>query len=488
MAVEESPAESQPPGSPAGARPDILLPLEAPGAAQLIDPRQGVRRAQLRRFTRPAERFIFTEVAGGVVIMIAVVVALVWANSPWSDSYLDLLDVHLSVDVGLWEFNEPLHLWINDAAMVLFFFLVGMEIKREAVIGELSSPRKLVVPMAGAAGGMVVPVLVFLLIVDGAEARGGWAIPMATDIAIALGVVTLLGSRVPSGLKVLLLGVAVVDDIGGVLVIAVFYTESLDFGALGIAGGVLVTLALFNRYGVRAIYVYFALGAVGWAATVQSGVHPTIFGVVLGLMTPWRPWYHPAGFLGVAEQLLQRFRRGYEAPEEHFGREHEAEALRSLAALSTETGAPLDRLEHSLLPWSALLVVPVFAFANAGVDLRDGALEAAVTSSLGVGVGLGLVIGKPLGVALGTWLAVRLGATLPTGVTWPQVVAMGVIAGIGFTVALFITELSYPIDTLGEGVAEDLLREAKVGILIGSLLAAVAGALALGAVLRAERR
>ncbi|MDA0256890.1 MAG: Na+/H+ antiporter NhaA [Chloroflexi bacterium] len=487
MAVDEPPAEGQPPESPAGARPDIVLPLEALGDA-LIDPRQAMRQAQLRRFARPAERFIRTEVAGGIVIIIAVVVALVWANSPWSDSYLDLLDVHLALDVGLWEFNEPLHLWINDAAMVLFFFLVGMEIKREAVIGELSSPRKLVVPMVGAAGGMVVPVLIFLLIVDGADARSGWAIPMATDIAIALGVVTLLGSRVPSGLKVLLLGVAVVDDIGGVLVIAVFYTESLDFGALLLAGGVLVTLALFNRYGVRAIYIYVALGAVGWAATVQSGVHPTIFGVILGLMTPWRPWFHPAGFLGVAEKLLQRFRLGHEAPEKHFGREHEVEALRSLATLSTETVAPLDRLEHSLLPWSAFIVVPVFAFANAGVDLRGGALEAALSSSLGLGVGLGLVLGKPIGVTLGIWLSVRMGATLPTGVTWPQVVAMGMVAGIGFTVALFITELSYPIDVLGAGVAEDLLREAKVGILLGSLLAALVGGLVLWADLRAEGR
>lgn len=488
MAVEEPPIEGLPPGSPAGARPDILLPLEAPGHAQLVDPRQGVRRAQLRRFARPAERFITTEAAGGLVIILAVVVALIWANSPWSDDYHDLLDIHLAIDVGMWEFDEPLHLWINDAAMVLFFFLVGMEIKREAVIGELSSPRKLVVPIAGAAGGIVVPVLIFLLLVDGADARSGWAIPMATDIAIALGVVTLLGSRVPSGLKVLLLGVAVVDDIGGVLVIAVFYTESLDFGALLIAGGVLATLALFNRYGVRAIYIYFAFGAIGWAATVQSGVHPTIFGVVLGLMTPWRSWYHPAGFLDVAEQLLQRFRRGYESPEEHFGREHEAEALRSLATVSTETVAPLERLEHSLLPWSAFLVVPVFAFANAGVDLRDGALEAAVTSSLGIGVALGLVIGKPLGVTLGTWLAVRMGAALPTGVTWPQVAAMGMIAGIGFTVALFITELSYPVSTLGAEVAEDLLREAKVGILLGSLIAALAGGVVLWAELRAEGR
>ena len=453
----------------------------------LFDPVQGRRRERVRRFVRPVERFIGLEVAGGVVIVIAVLLALILANSPWFGSYREFFGVHLVVDVSLWAFDASLKHWIDDALMVIFFFLVGLEIKREIAIGELSSPRKLAVPLAAAAGGMVLPVLIFLLFVDGEEARRGWAIPMATDIAIALGVLTLLGSRVPAGLKVLLLGVAVVDDIGGVLVIAVFYTEALDYLALAIVAGVLATVVLFTRYGVRPVYVYVALGIVGWAATESSGIHPTIFGVAMGLMTPARPLYAPAAFGAVAERLVTRFWRAHVVRDDLDRREHEAEALHSLSRVATETVAPLDRLEHSLLPWSAFLVVPLFAFANAGVDLRDGALEAALGSSLALGVGLGLVVGKPLGVTLGAWLAVRFGASLPSGVSWTQIAAMGVIAGIGFTVALFITELSYPADVLGAGAAEDLLREAKVGILIGSVVAALAGLLTLAAVSRPGR-
>ena len=485
MATEDSPQERERP-SPAGDRPDDVS-AEALAERNLSDPRQARRHAQVRRFVRPVERFIRLEVAGGVVIVVAVLQALVWANSPWSESYHELFDIHFAVDVWLWAFDESLKHWIDDAAMVVFFFLVGLEIKREIVLGELASPRRLAVPLAAAFGGIVVPVLIFLVFVDGEEARRGWAIPMATDIAIALGVLTLLGSRIPAGLTVLLLGVAVVDDIGGVLVIAAFYTEGLNYTALMIVGAVLVTVALFKRYGVRPVYVYVALGVVGWGATYASGIHPTIFGVIMGLMTPSRPLYDPAAFGAVAERLIAQFWRAHEIPDRHFRREHEADALHSLSTSATETVAPLDRLERSLLPWSAFLVVPLFAFANAGVDLRDGALEAALGSSLALGVGMGLVVGKPLGVTLGAWIAVRFGASLPSGVTWTQLAAMGVIAGIGFTVALFITELSYPAEVLGVEAADELLREAKVGILIGSVVAALAGLLTLAVASRSER-
>ena len=453
----------------------------------LADPRQGRRRAQVRRFVRPVERFIRLEVAGGVVIVLAVLQALIWANSPWSESYREIFATHLVLDVWLWASDASLKHWIDDALMVVFFFLVGLEIKREIAVGELSSPRRLAVPLVAAAGGMVVPVLVFILLVYAEEARRGWAIPMATDIAIALGVLTLLGSRVPSGLKVLLLGVAIVDDIGGVLVIAVFYTESLDYTALLVVGAVLATVALFARYGVRPVYVYLALGAVGWAATLDSGIHPTIFGVVMGLMTPSRPLYDPHAFGEVAERMIGQFWRAHDSSDGLERREQEADTLHSLSTIATETVAPLDRLEHALLPWSAFLVVPLFALANAGIDLRDGALEGALGSSLALGVGLGLVVGKPLGITLGAWIAVCLGASLPSGVSWGQFSAMGAIAGIGFTVALFITELSYPAEVLGAGAAEELLREAKVGILIGSVVAALAGVAALFAASRPSR-
>ncbi len=477
MASEDPPQERARAPSPGTAAGDAGW--WALAERSLVDPRQGRRRARVRRFVRPAERFIRLEVAGGVVIVVAVLLALVWANSPWSGSYREMFGTHLALDAWLWASDASLKHWIDDALMVVFFFLVGLEIKREVVLGELSSPRRLAVPLVAAAGGMVVPVLVFLLLVDGEEARRGWAIPMATDIAIALGVLTLLGSRVPAGLKVLLLGVAIVDDIGGVLVIAVFYTEALDYTALLVVGAVLVAVVLLTRYGVRPVYVYLALGLVGWAATLDSGIHPTIFGVVMGLMTPARPLYDPHAFGRVAERVIAQFWRARDTADRLERREQEADALHSLSTIATETVAPLDRLEHSLLPWSAFLVVPLFAFANAGVDLRDGALEAALGSPLALGVGMGLVVGKPLGITLGAWLAVRFGAALPPGVSWGQFAAMGAIAGIGFTVALFITELSFPAEVLGAGPAEDLLREAKVGILIGSVIAALAGLLTL---------
>ena len=489
MASEDPPQGRPAPPPSAGdpAVPPVDPSWRSLAEQSLSDPGQGRRHEQVRRFARPVERFIRLEVAGGVVIVIAVLQALILANSPWSESYREFFDIHVAVDIWLWAFDESLKHWIDDALMVVFFFLVGLEIKREIVIGELSSPRKLAVPLVAAAGGMVVPVLVFFLFVDGGEASRGWAIPMATDIAIALGVLTLLGSRVPAGLKVLLLGVAVVDDIGGVLVIAVFYTEALDYLALAIVAGVLATVVLFARYGVRPVYIYVALGLVGWSAAEASGIHPTIFGVVIGLMTPSRPLYAPAAFGAVAERLVTQFWRARAVRDGLERREHEADALHSLSTIATETVAPLDRLERSLLPWSAFLVVPLFAFANAGVDLRGGALEAALGSSLALAVGLGLVVGKPLGITLGAWLAVRFGATLTSGVSWTQLAAMGVIAGIGFTVALFITELSYPAEVLGAGAAEELLREAKVGILIGSVVAALAGLLTLAAVSRSGR-
>ena len=484
MASEDPPPERE---STAAARRGVETGWRLLAERGLTDPRQGRRRAQVRRFVRPAERFIRLEGAGGVVIVIAVLLALIWANSPWSERYHEILGTHLSVDAWLWSLDESLKHWIDDALMVVFFFVVGLEIKREIVLGELSSPRRLAVPLVAAAGGMIVPVLVFILLVDAEEARRGWAIPMATDIAIALGVLALLGTRIPTGLKALLLGVAIVDDIGGVLVIAVFYTQSLDYTALLVVGCVVIATILFTRYGVRPVYVYIALGGVGWAATTASGIHPTIFGVVMGLITPARPLYAPAAFGEVAERVIGQFWRARDVPDRVERREREADALHSLSTIATETVAPLDRLEHTLVPWTAFLVVPVFAFANAGVDLRDGALQGALSSSLALGVGMGLVLGKPLGITLGAWLAVRLGGSLPRGVSWGQIAAMGLIAGIGFTVALFITDLSYPPEVIGARSAEVLLREAKVGILIGSVLAAVVGLLALAAVSRPRR-
>ena len=427
-------------------------------------PPPGVRRIRL---VRPVQRFIRTEAAGGIVLLAGALIALVWANSPWSQSYHDLFDQHLAFDLGFYAVDEPLHFWINDAAMVVFFFVVGMEIKREIVLGELASVRRMVVPAAAALGGMVAPVLIFFALVNGAEARDGWAIPMATDIAFAVGVLVLVGPRIPTGLKVLLLAMAIVDDLGAIAVIAVFYTDAIDMEALGIVSGLLALVYALNRFGMWYIPVYFIIGGFAWMATLQSGVHPTIVGVLLGLMTPWRSWHRPEDFPAIAEPVLDRLQPHADENEAHLDREERVQALLEIAQVGQQAVSPLDRLEHALQRPVAFVIVPIFALANAGVELSPDTLGDVFSSSLTWGVALGLLLGKPIGVTLAVWLAVRGGAQLPLGVTWAQVLGMSLLGGIGFTVSLFVTELSFE--------AEALLTDAKVGILLASALAGVLG-------------
>ncbi|MDA0353546.1 MAG: Na+/H+ antiporter NhaA [Chloroflexi bacterium] len=425
----------------------------------------GVRQIRL---VRPVQRFIQTEAAGGIILLVGAVIALIWVNSPWSQSYHDLFEHHLSFDLGFFAVDETLHFWINDAAMVVFFFVVGMEIKREAVVGELASMRRVVVPAAAAVGGMVVPVIIFFALVSGSEARGGWAIPMATDIAFAVGVLVLVGPRIPTGLKVMLLAMAIVDDLGAIAVIAVFYTDSIDLNALAIVGALLVLVYALNRFGMWYIPVYFIIGGFAWMAMLQSGVHATIIGVLLGLMTPWRSWHRPEDFPAIAEPMLQRL-RPHADEDAHLDREERVEALLEIAEVGQKAVSPLDRLEHSLQRPVAFVIVPIFALANAGVELSPDTLGDVFGSSLTWGVALGLLLGKPIGVTLGIWLAVKAGARLPLGVTWLQVIGMSLLGAIGFTVSLFVTELSFE--------TELLLVDAKVGILLAS---AVAGGLGYG--------
>ena len=439
---------------------------------------QARRRRRAVRFVRPLQEFGRVEASGGFVIIAAVILALIAANTGLSDRYRDFVEYELAVDLNFWSVDGPIHFWVNDVAMVLFFFVVGLEIKREVVAGHLASRSRLATPVAAAFGGMIIPMLIFLLIVEGATAREGWAIPMATDIAIAIGVVSLLGNRIPAGLRVLLLAVAIVDDIGAIGVIAVFYTDSLNMQALMLLGGLLFLFLLMKEFGLRPIPLYVVVGAVAWGAIYESGIHPTILGVVLGLMTPWKPWYRSHVMPDVLDRSIHRLRDSVSAPHGH-QHSQEVGALLTISDTTTEAISPLDRLEHYLVPWSAYVIVPVFAFVNAGVDLRGGALEDAASSSLALGVGLGLLIGKPIGLVLGAWIATRLGATIPEGATWPGIVALGFIAGVGFTVALFVTELSF----------EDpaFLREAKVGILAASLLAAAIGYVLLRMATRSPR-
>ncbi len=439
--------------------------------AHAQDPRTARRRQRVERFTRPVQEFIATETAGGVVLLIAAVIALIWANSPWEHSYHEILEHHFLIDLGFWRLDESVHFWINDAAMVIFFFVVGMEIKREAVVGELSDLRRVVVPIMGAIGGMVVPALIFTMIVWGGEGAGGWGIPLATDIAFALGVLALVGKRVPFGLRVMLLALAIVDDIGGIIVIAIFYTSDLAVGPLAFAGGLLVLALVLRRYGVWYLPVYVALGVTAWAAAVSSGIHPTIVGVLLGVLTPWRAWYSEEGFTELARGELQHFDEADRSPDREFAHERKRHSLHQLRFLTDRSIAPLDRLEHELQPLVAFVIVPVFAFANAGVSMSVSTLGDALTAPVALGVFFGLLIGKPLGIFAAVWLTVRMGAQLPTGVTWPAVMGMGILAGIGFTVSLLITQLSF--------TDAQLLTDAKLGILFASAIAGVAGFLIL---------
>ena len=371
----------------------------------------------------PLREFLQAESAGGIVLLVAAVLALVWANSPASGSYQALWSVELSLGTGRLAPSHDLRGWVNDGLMVLFFFVIGLEIKRELVTGELREPRVAVLPALAAVGGVVLPAAIFLGIVGTGEGAAGWGIPVATDIAFAVGVLAVLGSRIPTGVKVFLVSIAIVDDIIAIVIIAVFYAESIALGWLGAAAAGLLAVLVVRRVGVAAVWPYALVGVGVWYATDSSGVHATIAGVALGLLTPARPV------------------RGREV---------------------------LHELEHRLHPVTAFAVVPLFALANAGVDLRGGVLSDAADSGLAWGVAAGLLVGKTFGIGLVTLLAhhTRL-AALPPGVGTGQVWGIAALAGIGFTVSLFIAELAY----------EDpaLVDRAKVGIFAGSAASAALG-------------
>ena len=408
-----------------------------------------------RRLAVPLREFLDTEAAGGLVLLAATAVALGWANSSWSGAYAALWGTELAVEVGQWTLGLDLRHWVNDGLMALFFFVVGLEIKRELVVGELRRVRSAALPVIAALGGMVLPALVFLAVNLGGDGARGWGIPMATDIAFALGVLALFGSRVPAGLKVLLLSVAIVDDIGAIVVIAAFYSGGLAWGPLAVAVGLLAVIAVLHRLGVVWWPVHVLLGVGVWLATYASGVHATIAGVALGLVMPTRPLVrHLSVTLGDDNAELS-------APVVRWVKQHVQETI-----------SAAERLEHTLHPWTSLAVVPLFALANAGVPLSRASLTAAVGSAVTFGVAVGLVVGKLVGISGAAWLAVRLGVgALPEGVSGRQVRAVAAVAGVGFTVSLFIAGLAYPDPALGD--------QARVGILAGSLLAAAVGALLL---------
>jgi Na+:H+ antiporter, NhaA family len=416
-----------------------------------------------RRVVQPLQEFLQTSTASASLLFLAVVLALVWANSPWKAGYESLFATELTVRLGsLVDLQKDLHFWVNDGLMALFFLVVGLEIKREVVSGELQQLRVATLPIMAAIGGMVAPALIYLAIAGGGETGRGWGIPMATDIAFALGVLALAASYASPRLKPLLLTLAIVDDIGAIIVIAIFYTGGVEATALIVAFAIVGVIAIANAVRIRFLLVYALLGAALWYATYEAGIHPTIAGVVLGLLTPATPFQRPAA---VSEQARRTADETSDDPDPVDG---DARWWMRLAWLSREAVSPLARTEHALLPWTSFVILPIFALANAGVELSLTSLGDALTAPVALGVFFGLVLGKPLGVLVGAFITVRTGlGRLGGDVGWGDLTGMGMTAGVGFTVALFIAELAFP--------PGPLLDEAKTAILAASLVAGIAG-------------
>lgn len=412
------------------------------------------------------ERYLHVEAISGAVLLLAAAAALIWANSPFAPSYAALWHTPLSVALGPFSFSRSLHFWINDGLMTVFFLVIGMEIRREVHEGALSSLRQATLPLVAAIGGVVVPALVFMAMNTMPVQRSGWAVPTATDIAFAVGVLAILGKGIPGNVRIILLALAIVDDVIAVLVIALFYSGGLSLAGLLIAAFGVLGVAGFQRAGIGSAWAYVLPGAVVWTGLLMSGAHPTLAGVVLGLLTPVRPlWRQDA-----PERVVSRIARDLNSRE--IDRTRDARALsgplRQLGLATREILPPAVRVQMALHPWVAYGVMPLFALANAGVAIEAGALSTDAALQVMAGVALALAIGKPVGVVGAVWCAVRAGwCCLPPGVNWKGVVLLGLLAGVGFTMSIFIAMLAYD--------GQVLLDAARLGVLLGSSLAAILG-------------
>jgi Na+:H+ antiporter, NhaA family len=419
--------------------------------------------AVVERLTRPFSRFLRIETAAGVVLLVSALVALILSNSRWADAFLTLWETHIGVQIGSREVGRSLKEWINDGLMTLFFFVVALELKRELVLGELGHPRTAALSVAAAIGGMVVPAGVYLWLQSGQPGDTGWGTVMATDTAFVIGCLALVGSRVPASLRVFMLSLAITDDIGAILIVAVGYSGTLAWWALalGTCGCVLVRgMALL---GIRSVPVYFLVGTVIWAVIDASGIHATVTGVALGLLTPARRWVSDDRLYALLNQVVAH-------PSGHVGSgiTPDRRTLQVAEIAAREALSPIERLELALHPWVGFVIMPVFALANAGMPISGGDFGSPVAAA----VFAGFVVGKPLGVVAFSWLAVRSGiATRPPDLGWRLVAGGGLLAGLGFTMALFIANLAF---------STDLIAEAKLGIFGASVVSAAAGLLLLG--------
>ena len=427
------------------------------------------------RLLIPVQRFTHQEAAGGIILLIAAVLALALANSPLYHAYHEVWETHLIIGFNEFRLDKPLHFWINDALMAVFFFVVGLEIKRSLLLGELASIRRAAFPIFAALGGMIVPASVYLLLNSQGEAARGWGIPMSTDIAFSLGVLAILGSRAPLSLKVFLTAFAIVDDIGAITVIAIFFTETISWVNLGIGMGFLGLLVALNISGVRNTLVYMLVSVVIWVSFFESGIHATVSGVLIAMTIPLRVRIDPEQFVARGRALMDIFetegaghaRRGNFA----LMTERQRGSLEELEEASREVESPLQRLEHVLHPWVAFVIMPLFALSNAGIPL-GGEITEGLTSPVTLGIVFGFLIGKPAGILLFAWIAVKSRiASLPRDIGWLHILGAALLGGIGFTMAIFVTGLAF--------VDDALVLQSKFAILIASLATGALGYLIL---------
>lgn len=433
------------------------------------------KRKSIRRIISPFQTFFQQEASSGILLIIATIIALAWANSPLEKYYVSLWHTDVFIKFGSFEITKDLLHWINDGLMAVFFFVVGLEIKREVMVGELASRRKAILPIVAAIGGMVIPAVLYISVNAGGPAQGGWGIPMATDIAFAIGILSLLGNRVPLSLKVFITAVAIVDDLGAVLVIALFYTSEIELGFLIFGGVILLLLAVMNWLRVRSPILYGVLGFFLWAAFLKSGVHATVAGVLLAIMIPVRTRINTEEFLERASQSLEKFRVHGKTGESVLTNKEQRSAIHAIEVAAEQAQTPLHRMEHSLHPWVGYVIMPIFALANAGINLsaiNGGDILSALSQPVTLGVMAGLIFGKQIGVFGAGYLAVKLGwSDLPAGMTWTRLWGLSTLAGIGFTMSLFIAGLAFN--------ESNLLDMSKVGILVASLISGIVGALIL---------
>ena len=421
----------------------------------------------IEKLLGPLQQFLHAEASGGILLIICTLIALAWANSPFAESYHHLWHTYLSIEVGEIGLNYSLHHWINDGLMVIFFFVVGLEIKRELLVGELSSIKKASLPIAAALGGMIFPAAIYSLFNAGSDGASGWGIPMATDIAFVVGILALLGSRVPLSLKIFILALAIVDDIGAVLVIAIFYTSQISFVSLAIAAGLLILLVIMNKMGVRNLLIYSLVGIALWLAFLKSGVHATVAGVLLAFTTPSSSRINTKKFSNETESLVKRFDTAGEHGENVLTNSDRLSIVDQIENNCEKILTPLQRFEHGLHPWVTFFIMPVFALANAGVSIGNE-FASAITNYVSIGIILGLFLGKQIGIFSFSYLAVKLKfASRPEGVSWKKIYAAAILGGIGFTMSLFIANLAFN--------TEELLNISKVGILGGSIISGIAG-------------